>query len=343
MKQILMIATGGTIASKPTKNGLAPQMTAAELLRMVPELSEICRIETVQLMNIDSTNMAPVQWLRIAACIRENYEKYDGFVIIHGTDTMAYTSAALSYLIQGSKKPIILTGSQKSIWLRDTDARTNLIDAFLAATDEMLPGVYLVFDGKVICGTRARKMRSKSMNAFASIDWPEAALIRERHMLYLRPLPVDLPEPVFSETLDPRIFVLRLIPGTDPAILTMLSDLYHALVIESFGVGGLPDDGNGGFLSGLTRWQEEGKPVVISTQVPHEGSDIGIYRVGRQVRDLPGVFEAHTMTPEATVTKLMWILGKTRDLTEVRSLFYTPVAMDLLPFQPLQPNYIIVR
>ena len=337
MKRILMIATGGTIASKPTDGGLSPQMSAEELLSAVPELSGICEIEAVQLMNIDSTNMNPERWLKIAACVREHYGAFDGFVVIHGTDTMAYTSAALSYLIQGSSKPIMLTGSQKSIWLRDTDARTNLTDACLAATDERLPGVYIVFDGKVICGTRARKMRTKSMNAFSSIDWPEAALLRDGRALYLRPLPAGLDGPVFAEALDPRVFVLRLIPGTDPAILPWLCERYDALVIESFGVGGLPD-GDGAFLDGLSHWQRAGKPVVISTQVPHEGSDIGVYRVGRQAKDLPGVFEAHTMTPEATVTKLMWILGKTKDPEEVRGLFYTPVADDLLAFSPLRPT-----
>ena len=337
MKRILMIATGGTIASKPTESGLAPQMSAGELLEMVPELADIAGIEAVQLMNIDSTNMTPAHWLTISSFVREHYGVFDGFVITHGTDTMAYTSAALSYLIQGSGKPIMLTGSQRSIWLRDTDARTNLTDAFLAATDERLPGVYIVFDGKVICGTRARKMRTKSLNAFASIDWPEAALLRDGRALYLRPLPSPAFAPVFSETLDPRVFVLRLIPGTDPAILPLLCEQYDALVIESFGVGGLPDDG--GFLDGLAHWQREGKPVVISTQVPHEGSDIGVYRVGRRVREMPGVFEAHTMTPEATVTKLMWILGKTKDPEKVRRLFYTPVAEDLLAFSPLRPTY----
>ena len=126
MKHILMIATGGTIASKETADGLAPQLTSEELLAEVPELEQLCRIDTVQLMNRDSTNINSRDWLQMAACVRGHYDAYDGFVLTHGTDTMAYTAAALSYLIQNNAKPVVITGSQKSIFNQDTDARENL-------------------------------------------------------------------------------------------------------------------------------------------------------------------------------------------------------------------------
>ena len=155
MKHILMIATGGTIASKETADGLAPQLTSEELLAEVPELEQLCRIDTVQLMNRDSTNINSRDWLQMAACVREHYDAYDGFVLTHGTDTMAYTAAALSYLIQNNAKPVVITGSQKSIFNQDTDARENLRDAFLYACDDGACGVHIVFDHKVILGTRA--------------------------------------------------------------------------------------------------------------------------------------------------------------------------------------------
>jgi len=162
MKKILMIATGGTIASLDQGDGLSPAITSAQLLSAVPEVSEICEAEAMQLMNLDSTNMTPEGWLRIAEQIRRSYDDYDGFVVTHGTDTMAYTAAALSYLIQKSPKPIVMTGSQKSIFLRDTDARQNVQDSFRYAVFPGAQGVSLVFDGKVILGTRARKERTKS-------------------------------------------------------------------------------------------------------------------------------------------------------------------------------------
>ena len=145
MKHILMIATGGTIASKETADGLTPQLTSEELLAEVPELEQLCRIDTVQLMNRDSTNINSRDWLQMAACVREHYDAYDGFVLTHGTDTMAYTAAALSYLIQNNAKPVVITGSQKSIFNQDTDAHENLRDAFLYACDDGACGVHEEF------------------------------------------------------------------------------------------------------------------------------------------------------------------------------------------------------
>ena len=333
MKKILLIATGGTIASRPTEGGLAPRLRAEDILSCVPALASLCKIDAMQLMNIDSTNMSPDNWLRIAACVRDNYDRYDGFVITHGTDTMAYTASGLSYLIQDSAKPIVLTGSQRSIYDQETDARRNLYDAFLAAQDDTLCGVLLVFDGRVICGTRARKTRTKSMNAFSSIDYPELALMRDGRILhYIRSAkPAGLP--AFYDRLNARVFVLRLIPGMNPEVLRLLLPHYDALVIESFGVGGLPCYEQEDFLAAVHAWSEEGKPIVITTQVPHEGSDLGVYQVGARAATLPGVLQAQTMTIESVVTKLMWILSQTRDLNTLSQLFYTPVAYDLLRFE----------
>ena len=184
MKKILLLATGGTIASKPTAaGGLAPAITSEELLSFVPELAKLCEIDAVQLFSLDSTNVGPEQWQQLVHAIRQNYDAYDGFVIAHGTDTMAYTAAALSYMIQNSAKPVVLTGSQKSIYNRDTDARNNLYRTFLYASSDFSWGVQLVFDNKVILGTRARKTRTKSFNAFSSIDYPETAVFRDMRLI----------------------------------------------------------------------------------------------------------------------------------------------------------------
>lgn len=333
MKNILLIATGGTIASRPTGDGLAPQLRAQDILGCVPELSSLCHIDALQLMNIDSTNMSPDCWLSIAACVREHYAAYDGFVITHGTDTMAYTAGALSYLIQSSAKPIVLTGSQRSIYDSETDARTNLYDAFLAAQDDALAGVLVVFDGRVIAGTRARKTRTKSRNAFASIDYPDLALLREGRILHYIREPRPATPARFYSRLDARVFVLRLIPGMDPGVLDLLLARYDALVIESFGVGGLPRYEQDDFLTAVRAWSEAGKPIVITTQVPHEGSDLAVYEVGARAARMPGLLQAHTMTVEAVVTKLMWILAQTREPGEIERLFLTPVAHDLLTFE----------
>lgn len=179
MKRILMIGTGGTIASGKTAEGLMPELTSEQLLSFVPAVSSLCRAECLQLLSLDSTNLAPTHWLLIAKAIRERYDRYDGFVISHGTDTMAYTAAALSYLIQGARKPIILTGAQKPISFDSTDSKVNLTDAFLCACSDTLHGVMIVFNGKVIQGTRACKTRSKSYEAFSSINYPYLAVLQD--------------------------------------------------------------------------------------------------------------------------------------------------------------------
>ena len=131
MKNILMIGTGGTIASEMTPSGLTPELNSKQLLSFVPRIGELCHVDCIQLYSLDSTNIRPAHWLGVARIIQENYDRYDGFVIPHGTDTMAYTAAALSYLVQGSPKPIVLTGAQKPIWFDGTDSKRNLTDAFL--------------------------------------------------------------------------------------------------------------------------------------------------------------------------------------------------------------------
>ena len=183
MKKILFIATGGTIASRRSDSGLKPQITPQELLEYIPQVKDICQIEAIQLLNLDSSNMEPKHWKLIVHTIREQYEAYDGFVIAHGTDTMAYTAAALSYMVQNSKKPIVITGAQKPIDLEITDAKSNLLDSFLYASDAASQGVSIIFDGKVIAGTRAKKVRSKSYNAFSSIDYPYLAVIQDLNIM----------------------------------------------------------------------------------------------------------------------------------------------------------------
>lgn len=328
MKKILMIATGGTIASKSTRHGLAPALSAEDLLSCVPEIKEVCSVEEVQPFNVDSTNVYSRHWLEIEKIVEENYQKYDGFVVTHGTDTMAYTAAALSYLMQNISKPVVLTGSQKSAYLRDTDARKNLFDAFSFAADEKAFGVNLVFDGAVILGTRAKKTRTRSYNAFQSIDFPDVALMREGKPFYY--LNEPKPEtPRFYHEMDDKIFVLKMFPGLSPDIFDYLSGKCNALVIESFGAGGLPDYDNDEFFLRLKDFLGKGKTVVCTTQVEREGSALDKYEVGRKLLSCGSVLEAKSMTTEATVAKLMWALAEKKRGASVKELFETPVRHDI--------------
>ena len=329
MKHILMIATGGTIASKESEEGLTPAMTSKELLDCVPEIAQFCRVDTVQPFNLDSTNVHGGHWLELVEIIEKNYDKYDGFVVTHGTDTMAYTAAALSYLVQNNAKPVVLTGSQKSAFLRDTDARENLANAFAYCADDGAFGVHIVFDGTVILGTRAKKTRTRSYNAFSSIDYPDVAIVRDGKPFYYIKEKKPAGAPRFYHRLDESIFVLKMIPGLRPDIFDYLEKNCNGLIVESFGSGGLPNYENDAFFARLKAFSEKGKPVVITTQVEREGSALDKYEVGRKLFSCKGVLEARCMTLEATVAKLMWILAQTRDLEQIKKRFLMPVRDDI--------------
>lgn len=298
MKKILFVATGGTIASKKTENGLTPQITPEELISYIPEVEKICEITAVQPFNLDSSNVVPENWSMLVKVIREHYDAFDGFIIAHGTDTMAYTAAALSYMIQNSPKPIVITGAQRPINLDITDAKTNLSDSFYYACDDASQGVQIVFDGKVIAGTRAKKVRTKSYNAFSSIDFPYLAVIQDRRILrYL------------------------------PMLLPVIFEHYDAIIVESFGVGGIPSSIKDMFYELCQKYPE--KMIVLCTQVAHEGSDMTVYEVGHEMKKLCNVLESYDMTPEAVAAKTMWLLGnRPMDHESREKAFYKPVNYD---------------
>ena len=328
MKHVLCIGTGGTIASELAAHGLTPELQAGELLAYVPQVYSLCNVEHVQLFSLDSTNISPEHWLKMAACIRENYDRFDGFVITHGTDTMAYTAAALSYLIQDSPKPIVLTGAQKPIVSENTDSKQNLEDSFRVACSELC-GVMIVFNGQVLRGTRARKTNTKSFNAFSSINYPQLAYLQDGRLFsFIRP--ESAPQPTWCDRLETRVALLKMIPGTDSDLVRYLLERNRALVIESFGVGGLPSYRNSDFYDVLRQGIAAGKTIVMTPQVQNEGSDLAVYSVGSRLKSDLGVLEAYDMTTEAVLAKLMWLLARTDDAGQIRRLFYTPIACDIL-------------
>lgn len=331
MKKILMIGTGGTIASKQTKYGLAPGLSAADILEYIPAVSKICEVDSIQVCNLDSTNVTPEHWKLIVHTVEENYDAYDGFVICHGTDTLAYTAAALSYMIQNSSKPIVVTGAQKPIAIDVTDAKTNLLDSFIYASDDDSQDVNIVFDGKVIIGTRARKERAKSYNAFKSINFPYRAVIQDGMLIrYITEKPYT-GKVRFSYDMRNSVYVLKLIPGMRPDILHYLFEHYDCIVIESFGVGGIPKTLVDEFYREMEKWQDKGKILVMTTQVASEGSNMTVYEVGKRVRLDFKILEAYDMTLEATITKLMWLMGKgTQSFEEVKAGFYKMINHDIL-------------
>ena len=327
MKRILMIGTGGTIASEMTPDGLTPELNTEQLLEFIPDIGKLCLVDCLQLYSLDSTNIRPENWLGIVEILRKSYDAYDGFVISHGTDTMAYTAAALSYLIQNCPKPIVLTGAQKPIWFDGTDSKRNLIDAFLYAC-RGCGGVQIVFNGKVILGTRARKTFSKSFQAFSSVNYPDLAVLQDERLLqYIRT--ESLPRPVFYDKLCENVGLLKLIPGTRRELVDFMMERYDGIVVESFGVGGIPQRLMDAFAEGLGDYDKTHKVLILTTQVTYEGSDVGIYEVGKRVKNRFRFLEAHDMTIEAVVTKVMWLLAQNcENFDQLQQRFYRQINFD---------------
>lgn len=328
MKKILLMTTGGTIASIKTEDGLVPGLNGNHLLDLIPEIKQMCDVDVKTLFSIDSTSIYYKHWMIIAKTIKENYDNYDGFIIAHGTDTMSYTASALSYLVQNSRKPIVITGSQKPINLDVSDGKTNLLDSFTYACSNQAKGVVVIFNGNVILGTRARKVRTKSFNAFKSIDYPNVAIVKDNHVIpYITNLSTDTK---FYDVLNNSVCLLKLFPGMKPEVLEFMLEKYDAVVIEAFGVGGLPLYEGSTFNKIIDKYTKLGKIIVMTTQVLNEGSDIAIYQVGHYLKQNENVLEAYDMTTEAVITKLMWILSITKDGKQVKEMFYHTIANDIL-------------
>ena len=234
------------------------------------------------------------------------------------------TAAALTLSGTGpAPSPSSSPAPQKPIWFDGTDSKRNLTDAFLYAC-RGCGGVQIVFNGRVILGTRARKTYSKSFRAFSSVNYPDLAVVQDEHLLqYIRC--ESRPRPLFYDRLDPHVGLLKLIPGTEDALAEFMLDRYDGLIIESFGVGGLPEYDGGHLYDVVRRGVERGKIVVMTTQVPNEGSDLTVYHVGGHLKSTLRLLEAYDMTTEAAVTKLMYVLGLGLPDDETRMLLRKPL------------------
>lgn len=304
MKKILLIATGGTIASSAGENGLVPVICADELLSFVPEYKEICDVDCVQPFSIDSTDVTPDHWLQIVSLIRDNYDNYDGFLITHGTDTLAYTACAVSCLVENSVKPIVLTGSQRPVADADTDAKKNLIDSLKFAASGYC-GTVVVFGGKVIDGMCAKKVKTLSDDAFVSINRPEITEIR-----------CCCGETVFYDSLETKVMTVKLTPGMSDEIFDIAKN-FRGVVLEGYGLGGIPEK----YLNKITELSDCGVVVAVTTQVLSEGSDLSVYQVGKQAKCIGNVVETGLLTSEAVTVRLMCALARYDKIDEIKKYF----------------------
>ena len=321
MKKILLIATGGTIASIQTENGMMPGLNGKELVEQVPDLGKICEIETVELMQLDSTNIQPAHWVEMANTVKENSSSYDGFVISHGTDTMAYSSAALYYMLENLSKPVIFTGSQLSLTEEGSDAPDNLVTAFTAAANAPA-GVYLAFHGRLIQGNAAKKLYTENFYAFHSINVPEVAVLEHgtlsfnpEYDAYLekhhRPTPSG--ELIVNDRLNTHVAVVELTPGFQKNYIKFLVEAgCLGIILKVFGSGGIPGvESPGNILPVIDYAIKKGVRVIATTQCIYDGVHMDRYEVGITAMK-HGVEPGGDLTSEALTVKLMLELGKDR-------------------------------
>ncbi|NPA48116.1 MAG: asparaginase [Thermococci archaeon] len=325
--KILIIGTGGTIASKMTEVGYKSQLGVDEIL----EATGIDRegIDTIDLMNMDSTLIQPQDWVTMARAVYEHREDYDGIVITHGTDTLAYTSSMLSFMLRNIDLPVVLTGSMLPASEPNSDAPRNLRAAIRFAK-EGVPGIFIAFMDKIMLGNRASKVHSHGLNAFQSINYPDVAYVKGEDVLYrISPeeLKIGRGRPLLDTDINPDVAYMRLIPGLKPEFLkSVFESGCKGIVIEGYGVGGLPYR-NRNVLSTVAEISRR-IPVVMTTQAVYGGVDMSRYEVGRKALEA-GVIPAGDMTKEATVTKLMWALGHANSVEDVRKIMTTNLAGEL--------------
>lgn len=319
MKKILILTTGGTIVSEEGENGLQPQMENNNLLNYIGTMSNKYDITCKNIMNLDSSNIQAEEWKKIAHSVYDNLNDYDGIIVTHGTDTMAYTASMLSFMIQNINKPVVFTGSQMPISNMLTDAKINLYTAF-AAIDCNIRGISIAFNRKVIRGCRAVKVRTMGFEAFESVNSPYLAQVYAVGIKKYQEEQRVTKEVQLLDKISTKVFLLKLIPNTNPEIFDMIAKMgYRGIVLEAFGSGGLHFERRD-LIQKIEEITKKGIVVVACSQCLYETSDFTLYEVGRKVLEC-GAIPGRDMTTEAAVTKLMWALGQTEDADEVRKIF----------------------
>lgn len=328
MKKLLMLTTGGTISSIESESGLVPSSADTILKQMGIEQSHEFSLDVKEILLLDSSNIQPEEWNIIATAIYENMYNYDGIIVTHGTDTMAYSTSMVSFMVQNPSIPVVFTGSQLPIGNFLTDAITNLRSAFAMALSGV-PGIFVAFDRKIILGTRAVKVRTTSFNAFESINLKYAGTVDSNGLsLNHYVIPSYEKEPIFNNKINSDVFLLKLTPGTNPHIIDILIESkVSGVVIEAFGAGGIQFVRRD-FIEKLHNAYKHGIPVVVCSQCLYESSNFNIYQVGKKALSA-GVIEAFDMTTEAAVTKLMWALGQTNNISEIKKIFETNYAGEI--------------
>ncbi len=328
-KKLLLIHTGGTLGMDLKGDPSDDVAFLASLKKHAPSVFELADIRIQILFNKDSSNIRPVDWIELAACLHRNRNDYDGFVVVHGTDTMAFTASALSFMLANFGKPIVFTGSQKPLVDIRSDASRNLVHAVELAVQGQVREVCIFFDSLLLRGNRAKKTSIMSFGAFESPNMEPLAKVGVG--VEYSPFPAPMPEGpyVFDPRIETRVAAIKLFPGIDSELFFPIIDerKIKGLILMGFGPGDLPL-GEGSLVHFIRRLTESGIPSVVCSQAIYGRVDLNLYEPGRAAMRA-GAISAHDMTFEAALTKAMCLLGRGLAMQPFHNQFVRSLAGEL--------------
>lgn len=326
LKRVHLFHTGGTIGMSLQGHVNPSDVFMKILAQEVPELFKVADLSAEVLCNKDSSNMSPQDWIALARRIHELRDSKDAFVVTHGTDTMAFTAAALSYMLQNFPKPVILTGAQKSLSDPKSDGGRNLLNAVELARDAVVNEIAIFFDSTLIRGNRAKKISIPSFRAFDSPNFPPLARVGVQTEYTPAPLPAG--DYHFDPRIETRVVALSLFPGIDSDVFSAIRDRgFKGVLLQAFGPGDIPL-GELSTVNLIRSLTERGIPTVICSQAIFGRVDLSLYETGRAAAR-SGAISAHDMTWEAALVKMMVLLGRGLSLEPFRTQFARNLAGEL--------------
>jgi len=320
MKNILLLHTGGTFGMSPIEPSktLRPGNIQGDIEKYLPDIKHVANLDIQVPFNKDSSDIGPPEWKVLADLIQINAEKYDGFVIIHGTDTIVYTAAALSFLLDIRRKPVILTGSQRPLSSIRSDARGNLINSIELATFE-IPEVGVCFGNKLFRGNRTKKISIESYQSFDSPNYPPLAHIGLKIQLSKNNFRTDSRSEIFNALFDNQFTIITVYPGLNPQFYEYLfRSKNKSVILEAYGAGNLPVT-EPNWIPFIAELKRSGKSVYIISQSAHGRVDLELYECGRQALDA-GIVSLRDMTLETAIVKLMILQANEKEQNKIENM-----------------------